>query len=166
MPREHARFTPRSARTLLLTMLLCFAVLALFVGCHKKDNVVNPIDQPPTGDWTLVLHNKPAMVRDTLTGRVHNDTITVRLYDTLGALTGSIEIDCRCMMDPTGLNPTVYSRADTSTHPWGSDPVLMYYGRGDTTGSDAPEVVNCWALRRHQNTIDTLAHATTSFYVQ
>ena len=57
-----------------------------------------------------------------------NDTISVRVYDPEGELTGGATIQSSNVVDSISVSPSVVTTADTIASPWGTLVPLVYWG--------------------------------------
>jgi hypothetical protein len=141
-----------TARTILFLMFVALIILAVDSGCRDKKGPVGP-DSNGGRSWKIVLRNAPVFYHH------YNDTITVRVYDTLGHIANGIEVRSTCGAGLGNVSPQVFTTSDTITKPWGTQSALIYSGIVDAMDSD---VVHSWAI---QNETDTLAHTSTSFHL-
>lgn len=141
-----------------LALALVSLLTVVSAGCNHK--VAEIPNGPGPGDWRLVLRAPAVMYRDHPGGRVANDTIVVRLYDSAGNIQNAVTIRSQALKSPNMVNPQVHSVSDTIAKPWGSDIPLFYYGSGDPDPA-LPEIVTSEAIING----DTVARAEARFLV-
>lgn len=130
-----ASLISRRHRYCLLPLLLVLSVL-MIAGCRKKDNPKPLPTDPEPGEWSLVLPGPLVMFRDTVSGHVPSDTIIVRLYGPDGNLRGGVNIQSQASVSVGRVRANVTSWSDTTTHWWGTDEALVYWGDGGTEGHE------------------------------
>jgi hypothetical protein len=137
-------------------LLLVLAVAS--GGCRHKNNPVGPDTTQPTL-WTMQLRAPLVMYRDQVGGHVINDTIIVRVFNAEGRLAAGANIRSQASVSHDSVTPTATSYSDSTTHWWGCNPAIIYWGGG---GVDGQETVHSWVVVSG----DTVAEASVSFKVR
>jgi hypothetical protein len=123
-------------------------------GCRS-----DPPTKPTPNDWRLVLMTPDTFYRDTVSGHVPNDTIKVRVFNPEGNLFANAIIHSRAAISHDSITQAANSYSDTTTHWWGCNPPLIYWGSGHTANRDT---IFSWAVVD----ADTVASASVSFEVR
>jgi hypothetical protein len=124
-----------------LFVIFSVALLSIGSGCNKK-NPVTYTDNPPNGQWSLLLRG-PQIVYRGSEGHVDNfDSIRVRVYKPDGSIADGILVHSQCDVSRDSVAALVTTRSDTVTYWRGCTPGLIYWGAGS---SDGGEVIRSWA---------------------
>jgi hypothetical protein len=137
---------------------LLLLVLALASGgCRHKSNPVGP-DTTQPGQYSIELRAPLVMYRDHVGGHVINDTIVVRVFNSVGQWQGGKLIRSQASVSHDSVTSAATTWGDTTAHWWGCNPAIIYWGSG---GVDGQESVHSWLIVGG----DTVAEASVSFKV-
>jgi len=115
--------------------LLAFCLLIILVSaissCRGKDSPTGPNQPPPAGAWVIYLSHDGVHIGSS------NDTISVRVYNPDGVLSGNVSIHS-VNVDSANLHVagSVATITDTINFPWGTDSPLVYWGMDSTVEVD------------------------------
>ncbi|RQV97870.1 hypothetical protein EH220_04310 [bacterium] len=132
----------------ILVFALILLTAAMISACRDKTSIGPEPTPNPTGTWSLRLIYDGVHLEST------NDTISVRVYDTNGILTGGATIQSTNVADSLQVSPTVVTTADTISSPWGTQIPLVYWGFNSTVTFDT---VFCKAFVNGVEVADTMA---------
>lgn len=124
----------RRIRRLPWQYILVYLAIALtataITSCRDKSSVGPDTTNTPVGTWRIILSHDGQHLQSA------NDTISVRVYDTNNLLAGDVTVLSTNAVDSLHVSPTVVTITDTLARPWGTSPVMVYWGTNSAAQFD------------------------------